>query len=135
MKKYSKNIDFIKKALTIRAVENKFLDLFSDGKLNGTVHTSVGQEFSAVSFAGQINKTDYIFSNHRCHGHYIAFENEYQKLIAELMGKKNGVCGGIGGSQHLCTKNFFSNGPQGALAPVAAGVAFASKKNWYKVKT
>jgi 2-oxoisovalerate dehydrogenase E1 component len=129
MKKYSKNIDFIKKALTIRAVENKFLDLFSDGKLNGTVHTSVGQEFSAVSFAGQINKTDYIFSNHRCHGHYIAFENEYQKLIAELMGKKNGVCGGIGGSQHLCTKNFFSNGPQGALAPVAAGVAFASKKN------
>tara|TARA_Y100001935_G_scaffold251346_1_gene253089 strand:+ start:2346 stop:4262 length:1917 start_codon:yes stop_codon:yes gene_type:complete len=118
----------IKTALTIRLVENKFLELFADGKLNGTVHTCVGQEFSAVAFCAKLKNTDYVFSNHRCHGHYIAFTKEYKKLIAELMGKETGVCGGVGGSQHLCTGNFFSNGPQGALTPVATGVALGNKK-------
>ncbi len=115
------------KALHIRLVENKFLELFSEGKLNGTVHTSVGQEFSALAFAGQIEKTDFIFSNHRCHGHYIAFTEDIKGLIAELMGKKTGTCGGIGSSQHLCKGNFFSNGIQGGIVPVSAGFALANK--------
>jgi len=116
-----------KQALLIRQVENKFLQLFSEGKLNGTVHTSVGQEFSAVAFAGQLNRTDFIFSNHRCHGHYISFTNDVQGLIAELMGEKSGTCGGVGSSQHLCEGNFFSNGIQGGIIPVAAGFALANK--------
>lgn len=117
----------IKQALLIRYVEEKFLELFSEGKLNGTVHTSVGQEFSAVAFAGQLNKNDFIFSNHRCHGHYISFTNNVEGLIAELMGKKAGTCGGVGSSQHLCNHNFFSNGVQGGIIPVAAGYALANK--------
>ncbi len=116
-----------KQALLIRQVENKFLQLFSEGKLNGTVHTSVGQEFTAVAFAGQLKKTDFIFSNHRCHGHYISFTEDVKGLIAELMGKKAGTCGGIGSSQHLCKGNFFSNGIQGGIVPVAAGFALANK--------
>ncbi len=40
-----------------------------------------------------------------------------------MLGKKTGICGGIGGSQHISNKNFFSNGPQGSLSPVAVGVA------------
>ena len=118
----------IELALTIRAVENKFLELFNKGKLNGTVHTCVGQEFSGIAFCSDLKKNDFVFSNHRCHGHYIAFTKEYEKLIAELMGKNVGVCAGIGGSQHLYTGNFFSNGPQGALASVAVGVSLANKK-------
>ncbi|MBN2663456.1 MAG: hypothetical protein JXR68_07375 [Bacteroidales bacterium] len=114
-------------ALEIRVIENKFLELFSEGKLNGTVHTSVGQEFSAIAFAGQLQQTDFIFSNHRCHGHYIAFTGDKVGLIAELMGKKNGTCGGVGSSQHLCKGNFFSNGIQGGIIPVAAGFALANK--------
>jgi len=117
----------IKKALLIRQVEEKFLQLFSEGKLNGTVHTSVGQEFSALAFAGQINKTDFIFSNHRCHGHYLEFTGDIHGLIAELMGKKEGTCGGVGSSQHLCNDNFFSNGVQGGIVPVAAGYALVNK--------
>src|SRR5689334_2987713 len=62
-----------KKAVLIRTVENKLLQLFSEGKLNGTVHTCVGQEFSALAFAGQLTKDDTVFSNHRCHGHYLSF--------------------------------------------------------------
>ena len=121
------NHKVIKEALTIRRVEEKFLELFSLGKLNGTVHTCVGQEFSAIAFAGQIEKKDFIFSNHRCHGHYIAFTNDVRGLLAELLGKASGTCGGIGSSQHLCRNNFYSNGIQGGILPVAAGYALANK--------
>jgi 2-oxoisovalerate dehydrogenase E1 component len=117
----------IKQALTIRTVEEKFLSLFSEGKLNGTVHTCVGQEFSALAFAGQLKKKDFVFSNHRCHGHYIAFTGDTRGLLAELLGKASGTSGGIGSSQHLCNSNFFSNGIQGGIVPVSAGYALGNK--------
>ena len=91
--KQSVNHKNLKKALLIRTVEEKFLKLFSEGKLNGTVHTCVGQEFSAIAFAGQLQKKDFIFSNHRCHGHYIAFTGDVRGLLAELMGKDSGTSG------------------------------------------
>ncbi len=121
------NHRLIKEALTIRTVEEKFLSLFSEGKLNGTVHTCVGQEFSALAFAGQLKKKDFVFSNHRCHGHYIAFTGDVRGLMAELLGKESGTCGGIGSSQHLCNNNFYSNGIQGGIIPVAAGYALGNK--------
>ena len=119
--------EIIEKAILIRCVEQTFLDLFAQGKLNGTVHTCVGQEFSALAFAGRLEKEDFIFSNHRCHGHYLAFTGDYRGLLAELMGKASGVCSGVGSSQHLCGHNFFSNGIQGGIVPVAAGMALANK--------
>ena len=121
------DICYYKEALYIRKVEEKLLELFTKGKINGTIHTCVGQEFSAISFIRGINDGDYIVSNHRCHGHYISYSKDYKALIAELMGKKIGVCGGIGGSQHLHRKRFFSNGIQGGMIPIAAGLALASK--------
>lgn len=121
------NHKIIKEALRIRKVEEKFLELFSLGKLNGTVHTCVGQELSALAFAGQLKKKDFIFSNHRCHGHYLAFTGDTRGLMAELLGKETGTSGGIGSSQHLCNNNFFSNGIQGGIVPVAAGYALANK--------
>lgn len=117
----------IKQAITIRTVEEKFLSLFSEGRLNGTVHTCVGQEFSALAFAGQLKKKDFVFSNHRCHGHYIAFTGDTKGLMAELLGKASGTSGGIGSSQHLCNNNFFSNGIQGGIVPVSAGYALGNK--------
>jgi 2-oxoisovalerate dehydrogenase E1 component len=48
-------------------------------------------------------------------------------LFGELMGKKTGVCGGRGGSQHLQWKNFYSNGVQGGIVPIATGMALAEK--------
>lgn len=125
----SRNNKLIKEAILIRRVEETFLDLFSKGKLNGTVHTCVGQELSSVAFAGRLLDTDFIFSNHRCHGHYISFTKDVYGLIAELLGKKTGTSGGVGSSQHLCSNNFFSNGIQGGIIPVAAGFALANKLN------
>lgn len=119
------SFDWLEKAWLIRETETAFLRLFSEGRLNGTVHTCVGQEFSALAFAGQLGAGDFIFSNHRGHGHYLAFTDDLDGLVAELMGRCSGVCGGIGGSQHLCGGGFFSNGIQGGIVPCAVGHALA----------
>lgn len=119
----------ISQALTIRFTEERLLELFSQGKLFGTIHTCIGQEFVGVSVARCLKPHDFIFSNHRCHGHFIARNNNLDGLIAEIMGKSTGVCGGIGGSQHLHQDRFFSNGIQGGIVPVAAGLAMAQKRD------
>jgi 2-oxoisovalerate dehydrogenase E1 component len=119
----------IRKALLSRRVEERLLDLFSQGKLFGTVHTCIGQEFSGAVLTEFLHPGDAIFSNHRCHGHFLSFTNDTQGLIAEIMGKESGVCRGRGGSQHLCKDGFYSNGIQGGIAPVAAGLALARKFN------
>ncbi len=123
------DLELMKQALLIRCVENRLLELFSQGKLNGTIHTCVGQEFVGLAFAGQADARDIIFSNHRCHGHYLSFTKDVDGLVAELMGKSTGVCAGIGGSQHLCKNNFYSNGIQGGIVPVCAGMTLAQKLN------
>lgn len=119
--------EVVEEALRIRLVEQKFLELFSQGKMNGTVHTCVGQEFSAVAVAGQLTADDWVTSNHRCHGHFISKTKNWQGLIDELMGLESGVCKGLGSSQHLYAKGFLSNGPQAALVPVATGIALYNK--------
>lgn len=119
--------DVIRDAILIRLVEEAFLDLFSSGRMNGTVHTCVGQELCATAVAGQLKSYDWVTSNHRCHGHFIAKTKKWESLIDELMGKKSGVCKGIGSSQHLYAEGFLSNGPQASLIPVATGIALNLK--------
>ncbi len=112
----------------IRAVEERLLGLFSEGKLFGTTHTCIGQETCAYAVVDALDRErDLIFSNHRCHGHYLMYSDDAEGLLAEIMGRATGVCGGRGGSQHLCADGFFSNGVQGGIVPVATGMALAEK--------
>jgi TPP-dependent pyruvate/acetoin dehydrogenase alpha subunit len=115
--------------LLIRRFEERLFELFENGELDGTIHTSLGQESIAVAILNHLNKNDIVISNHRCHGHYLARTNDVVGLLAEIMGKKEGVCGGRGGSQHIHKDNFFSNGVQGNMIPVAAGMSYAEKLN------
>jgi TPP-dependent pyruvate/acetoin dehydrogenase alpha subunit len=120
--------ELYRQMITIRTVEERLLKLFSEGHLNGTVHTCLGQEACAVGVVNALDRVrDILFSNHRCHGHFLAYSDNVDGLIAELMGRSTGVCGGVGGSQHLHERNFYSNGIQGGIVPVAAGMAFAEK--------
>jgi acetoin:2,6-dichlorophenolindophenol oxidoreductase subunit alpha len=113
----------------IRRFEETLLDLFSQGKLVGTTHTYIGQEANGVGIIDHLEPAvDTIFSNHRCHGHYLAFTDDAFGLLSEVMGKATGTCGGKGGSQHLCRGNFYSNGVLGSIVPVATGIALAEKK-------
>ena len=104
------------------------LGLFSKGLLRGTVHTCIGQEACAVGVISSIDKDkDIVCSNHRGHGHFIAYCDEIEGLIYEVMGKSEGICGGYGGSQHLHKNRFYSNGILGGMPPVAVGMGLAEK--------
>jgi len=117
----------IAKAVLIRTTEQRLLHLFSEGKLFGTVHTCIGQEFVGVSVGRVLQPQDTMFSNHRGHGHFLSYCGDVLGLIGEVMGKSVGICAGRGGSQHLQHENYFSNGIQGGIVPVSAGLALAHK--------
>lgn len=111
----------------IRRFEETVLDAFPKGLFYGTTHTYIGQEANAAGVLAHLGAQDIVFSNHRCHGHFIAYGGDLRALFAELMGKATGVCGGLGGSQHLHWRNFYSNGVLGSTAPIAVGTALAEK--------
>jgi acetoin:2,6-dichlorophenolindophenol oxidoreductase subunit alpha len=113
----------------IRRFEETLLDLFAAGKVSGTTHTCIGQEADAVGVVACLDRdVDVIVSNHRCHGHYLAFTDDVDGLLREVLGREGGVCGGKGGSQHLCAGNFYSNGVLGSTVPLAAGMALAERE-------
>ncbi len=123
----NKNIFFYEQLYTIRRFETMLLEKFSTGIFHGTTHTSIGQEANAVGILSHLAGHDLVVSNHRCHGHFLAYGGDPQALFAELMGKPTGVCGGVGGSQHIHWRNFYSSGVQGGTVAMAAGMALAEK--------
>lgn len=121
------NIRLYAQMVLIRRFEEKLLAAFEQGIFHGTTHTYIGQEANAVGVLSQLDEMDIVVSNHRCHGHFLAYGGDPVALYAELMGKASGVCGGRGGSQHLHWRNFYSNGIQGGIVPLATGMALAEK--------
>lgn len=113
---------------TIRRFEETVLEEFKRGVFAGTTHTSLGQEANAVGVISALALDDIIVTNHRCHGHFIAYGGDPRALFAEMMGRQTGVCGGRGGSQHIHWRNLYSNGVQGGIVPIAAGMALAEKE-------
>jgi TPP-dependent pyruvate/acetoin dehydrogenase alpha subunit len=119
---------FYQQMRTIRRVEETLLHLYSRGLVFGTVHTCIGQEAVAVGVVNALDRArDVIWSNHRGHGHFLAYCDDVDGLIAEVMGKPTGVCGGVGGTQHLHTRNFYTNGVLGGTVPCGVGAALAEK--------
>jgi acetoin:2,6-dichlorophenolindophenol oxidoreductase subunit alpha len=109
--------------LLIRQFELAVLELFGRGMLSGTTHTCIGQEHIPVALSRLLRPGDYVFSNHRGHGHYLARFGDPEGLLAEIMGRAGAVCGGVGGSQHIYRDGYLSTGVQGQTVPVAAGTA------------
>jgi TPP-dependent pyruvate/acetoin dehydrogenase alpha subunit len=122
-----KNYALYKTMLVIRRFEERLLAEFSAGKLVGTTHAYIGQEADAAGIFSVTDPEDVVFSSHRCHGHFLAYGGEAYRLAAELMGKVTGLVSGRGGSQHIQWRNFYSNGIQGGIVPVASGMALAEK--------
>ena len=120
--------EYFRDMLRIRRFEETLLDEFKRGVFSGTTHTSLGQEANAVGVIRQLLPDDIIVTNHRCHGHFLAYGGDMRALFGELMGRQSGVCGGRGGSQHIHWKNLYSNGVQGGIVPIATGMAVAEKQ-------
>jgi len=122
--------EFYARCLEIRKFEELLLELFSLGKVRGTTHTCIGQESSAVGVLSALGDQSVVISNHRGHGHFIAKTGNPDSLLFEILGSSKGLCGGWGGSQHLCLPNeFYSNGILGGTAAQALGIAMAQKIN------
>ncbi|GAA2658126.1 thiamine pyrophosphate-dependent dehydrogenase E1 component subunit alpha [Streptomyces lunalinharesii] len=113
--------------VAIRHFELLLLRLFSEGRLNGTTHTCLGQEYIPVALAPLL-ADDFVLSNHRGHGHYLARFRDPAGLLAEIMGRAGAVCSGVGGSQHLRRERFLSTGVQGQSLPVAVGMGLHCKR-------
>jgi TPP-dependent pyruvate/acetoin dehydrogenase alpha subunit len=122
------NAQLYRGMFAIRRFETLLMDQFKTGIFPGTTHTSLGQEANAVGVLSHLDEDDVVVSNHRCHGHFLAYGGDPGSLFSELMGKPSGVCGGVGGSQHLHWRNFYSSGVQGGTVAMAAGMALAEKR-------
>ena len=70
---------------------------------------------------------DHLLSNHRNHGHFLTYSGAFLGLVSEIMGREGGVCGGIGGSQHLAFRHFHSNGVQAGMTAIGIGQALARR--------
>jgi 2-oxoisovalerate dehydrogenase E1 component len=120
------NIDPTEILLTaskIRHFETALLEEFSLGTIRGTIHTCIGQEYFPVVLFRILKTSDLVFGGHRAHGLYLAKTDDYKGLACEIMDKEGALCKGVGGSQHLIANNFFTNGIQGGMWPIAVGAS------------
>src|SRR5919106_6598947 len=81
----------------IRRFEERVTELFKAGAVKGTAHSYAGEEAIAVGTCAHLRQDDYIASYHRGHGHCIAKGARPDRMMAELMGRASGYCGGLGG--------------------------------------
>lgn len=123
-------LDFYKKTLRIRLVEEAIATRYSEQKMRCPTHLSIGQELPPTVISHFLTADDKAYSSHRAHAHYIAKGGCINKLIAELYGKKTGCTGGRGGSMHLtdlATGFIASTAIVGNSIPLAVGNALSQK--------
>ena len=113
----------------IRAFEERCSELYAKGKVAGLLHLSIGQEGVAVGLASHLRPTDRLFGGHRSHGHALARGADPTRLLAEIMGRATGYCGGKGGSMHISAPEVgfvTATGVVGGNIPLALGAALAA---------
>lgn len=120
--------DMLYRMILIRRFEEKALELYSLGKVHGTMHLSIGQEATAVGASSAVTRNDYLLNTHRGHGHCIAWGSEVDLMMAEFMGKETGYCRGRGGSMHIANLDANNLGANGIVAggiPISVGVGLS----------
>ena len=123
-------LDMLRKMCTIRHFEERVVALFQQGLIRGATHVYLGEEAIAVGACAAISKNDYITSTHRGHGHVIAKGADIKPMMAELLGRATGYCGGKGGSMHIADLDLGilgANGVVGGGVPVAPGAGLSAR--------
>lgn len=134
MKTLSKErlLEIYNNAFLTRTFEEATIDLFSKGEIDGWLHSGVGQELVGSVLCTLLTEKDYIIPYHRSKSYFLARGVDPGKLLAEIMGRKDGLCGGVGGEAHLAdfSKGLIgSTGILGAGMPISLGTAF---KQYYE---
>jgi len=131
-------VDYTKKELkqmykdmvTIRQMEMAADRLYKEKKIRGFCHLSTGQEAVAVGIENAITRQDDVITAYRCHGFALMRGGSVRSIIGELLGRREGIAYGKGGSMHMFAKGFYGgNGIVGAQVPVGTGLAFTHKYN------
>ena len=123
-------IEMLKLIIKIRRFEERTVQLYQTARIWGYLHPYIGEEAVAVGTCAVINKTDYIVSTHRGHGHSIAKGADLNRMMAELLGKATGYCKGRGGSMHIADTELGmlgANGIVGGGIPISVGAGFSCK--------
>jgi acetoin:2,6-dichlorophenolindophenol oxidoreductase subunit alpha len=116
--------------LLIRRTEERLSADSAAGKLPGAVHLYIGEEAVAAGVCAHLADRDYVTSTHRGHGHYLAKGGDLRAMMAEIWGKREGICRGMGGSMHVAdiSKGILgANGIVGAGLAIATGAAFGAR--------
>ena len=111
----------------IRAFEDRVQELFMQGDVSGTTHLCQGQEAVSVGVCSALRRDDFITCTYRGHGHVLAKGADPTRALAEIMGRANGLCRGLGGSMHLADA---ACGALGSFAIVGAGIPVALGAAW-----
>lgn len=123
-------LKLLRDMMHIRLVEEEIARLYPDQEMRCPVHLSIGQEAVAAGVCAHLSANDFVLSNHRSHGHYLAKGGDLPKMIAEIYGRATGCCQGRSGSMHLIdrTQGFLGAVPiVGSCIPIATGVALGTK--------
>lgn len=118
--------------LRIREFEERIKRTFVEhpGVIRGHTHLADGAEASIVGALATREKTDLAMPSYRCHGYPIVLGTSVKKMMAEIYGRKDGLCGGFGGSMHLCDPEHHFPGTSGIIGQAiahATGAALAAQ--------
>jgi acetoin:2,6-dichlorophenolindophenol oxidoreductase subunit alpha len=120
-------LSIYRKLQELRQFEKRAYDLFLQNLVKGTSHLSLGMEAIATGFGIAMRPDDYTFATYRGHAHSLARGMEMGPLLAELLGRQNGVLGGKGGSMHLTDAE---KGMMGSYAIIGAHLCVANGAAW-----
>jgi TPP-dependent pyruvate/acetoin dehydrogenase alpha subunit len=115
----------------IRCFEERVVQLKRGMLVHGLIHLSIGGEGVAAAVCGQLHDDDQLYSGHRAHGHALAKGAPMDRVMAELMGRRDGLCRGLGGSMHLVDTGHGLLGATGVVGgnlPLALGSALAARR-------
>ena len=123
-------MEMLRRMLRIRYLEEEVIRMVERGEMIGAAHSYIGEEAVAVGACLALRDDDWMTGTHRSHGHPIAKGGDPNKAMAELLGKRTGMCKGKGGSMHLADFSVGILGESGILGssiPTAVGAALGSK--------
>lgn len=132
VKNYSKKelYNFYEIMYRMRRFEEEVFEFYKKGMMAGLAHLYMGEEAVAAGVCAALKEDDYIGSTHRGHGHLVARGADINRMMAEILGKKDGYSFGKGGSMHIMAMDkgiLGANGIVGGEIPIATGAAYAAK--------
>ncbi|MBN1299377.1 MAG: thiamine pyrophosphate-dependent dehydrogenase E1 component subunit alpha [Actinobacteria bacterium] len=127
---YDQNLylTFLEKMYLIRRFEQKVYEFAERGLVFGSTHLEVGEEATAVGTLLNIKRSDYMIATHRGHGQELLKGTDVNAMMAEMIGKATGICGGRVGSMHVTDASVNNLGAQGIIGasfPISVGVGLA----------